>query len=89
MNGQETFHVSLFAEISANEAEGSDDDDIASDASDADECGSSLSQESETKKPTVQKRKNEHYEKEEKGVKHKKVSIHFICCSPEVSPDKC
>jgi hypothetical protein len=65
----------LFADIPANEEEGCDDDaSDASDASDGDECGSSVSEELETKKPAIQKRKNEYCEEEEKGVKHKKAS---------------
>jgi hypothetical protein len=76
---EETFYFSSFAEISANETEDSDDDaSVAPDASDADECDSSLSQESDTKKPAAQKRKNEYCEKEEKGVKRKKVSVSIL-----------
>jgi hypothetical protein len=65
----------LFADVPANE-DGSDSD--ASDVSDGDECGSSLSEELETKKPAAQKRKNELCEKEEKGVKCKKASVSIL-----------
>jgi hypothetical protein len=66
----------LFAEIPANEEEGSDSDaSDESDASDGDECGSSVSEELETEKPAAQKRKNKYCEEEGKGVKCKKASV--------------
>jgi hypothetical protein len=75
---QQTFTFSLFAEISADEAEGSSAD-ASSGASDVDECDSSSSEESETKKPAAQKRKNECSEEEGKGVKRKNVSVAILC----------